>query len=111
MWLQNINSESRGSSQSHLWDLNGELESIPIPINPRENMPLPSAFIYIRNNIISEVVIYFSRDVCEFSINDYWPGCHCHSNCVVAASGCNCVHQIDDHGECYLDLVTSDLIR
>jgi hypothetical protein len=105
------NSESQGSLQNHLWDLNGGLESIPIPINPRENMPLPSTFIYIRNNIISEVVIYFSRDVCEFSINDYCSGCHCHSNCVVVASGCNYAHQIDDHGECYLDLVTGDLIR
>jgi hypothetical protein len=96
--------------QNRLWDLNGGLESIPIPINPPKNMPLPSAFIYIRNKIISQVVIYLSRDVCEFSIDDYCSGCHCHSNCVVAASGCNCAHRANDHGECYLDLVTCDLI-
>jgi hypothetical protein len=58
MWLQNINSESRGSWQNHLWDLNGGLESIHVPINPQESMPLPSTFIYIRKNIISQVVIY-----------------------------------------------------
>jgi hypothetical protein len=99
MWLQNINSESQASWQNHLWDLNRELESIHVPINAQENMPLPFAFIYIKNNIISQVVIYFSRDVCEFSIDDYCSSCHSHSNYVVVTSDCNCAHQIDDHGE------------
>jgi hypothetical protein len=62
-------------------------------------MLLQSAFIYTRNNIISQVVIYLSRDVSEFSLDDYCSSCHCHSNFVVATSGCNCAHQIDDHGE------------
>ncbi len=75
------------SSQNHLWDLNGGLESTPIRINLPQNMQLPSAFIYIRNSILSEAVIYLTRDVCEFSADDYCSGCHCRSNCVVAASG------------------------
>jgi len=99
VWLQNINLESQESWQNHLWDLNGGLESIHVSINPQENMPLPSAFIYIRNNIISQVVIYLSRDVSEYSIDDYCSSCHCHSNFVVPTSGSNCAHQIDDHGE------------
>jgi hypothetical protein len=92
MWLQNINSESWGSWQNHLLDLNGGLESIHVPINPQENMPLPSTFIYIRNNIISQAMIYLSKDVCEFSIDDSCSSCHCHSNYVVAASGYNFPH-------------------
>ncbi len=99
MWLQNINSESQGSWQNHLWNLNGGSEFIHDLINPQENMPLPSTFIYIINNIISQVVIYLSKDVCEFSIDDYCSSCHCHSNYVVATIGCNCAHQTNDHGE------------
>jgi hypothetical protein len=54
---------------------------------------------YIRNNIISQAVIYSSKDVCEFSVDDYCSSCHCPSNYVVATSGCNCPHQTNDHGE------------
>jgi len=57
------------------------------PYQPSTKHAIAICFHYIRNSIISEAVIYLSRDVCEFSADDYCSGCHCHSNCVVAASG------------------------